>query len=283
MCVWLCLWATAVSTVCWQDSNGEKIYTRYPWTVWLCLYTHVDSRDIRGRLRKHTDHQLPHTEYEVCAWLFLCNLISKCLWATCNYITVQNQTKVKFLVFEVCRNLIPSTVSLYYFYFYIIKDWYLLLFVILNLNSKRLLIITKKSWKSNWVLRNLDWKQLNKHNYGFASRTRESGPVFEFADLQHALAVLTVQDVWRCNVIQGIVLQGWRCWVKLGIKGKWVGWAVSGGRANGANSFCSGLHGYGGTLMETILFCPEKQIMLNYFSNQDWFYVYFYQHIGYTS
>lgn len=42
------------------------------------------------------------------------------------------------------------------------------------------------------------------------TRTRESGPVFELTDLQHALAVFAVQNVWGCDVIQGIVLQGGR-------------------------------------------------------------------------
>lgn len=53
--------------------------------------------------------------------------------------------------------------------------------------------------------------------------------------------------------------------MKLGIEGKWVGRAMSRSRANGANSFCRGLHGYGGTFMETILFCPEKQTDLHLF------------------
>lgn len=57
--------------------------------------------------------------------------------------------------------------------------------------------------------------------------------------------------------------------MKLGIEGKWVGRAVSRSRADGANSFCSRLHGYGGTLMETVLFCPEIETILTYFSNQN--------------
>lgn len=112
------------------------------------------------------------------------------------------------------------------------------------------------------ILRNLHRrkKTLHEHNCGSAPRTRESGPVLELSDLQHALAVLAVQDVRRRNVIQGVVLQGWRRGVKLGVEGQWVGRAVSGSRADGANPLGSGLHGYGGTLVEAVLFCPENQI-----------------------
>lgn len=42
-------------------------------------------------------------------------------------------------------------------------------------------------------------KEFIKHDG--ASRTWESGPVFQLTDLQHALAVLTVQDVGCCDVI----------------------------------------------------------------------------------
>lgn len=42
-------------------------------------------------------------------------------------------------------------------------------------------------------------KELIKHND--ASRTWKSGPVFQLTDLQHALAVLAVQDVGCCDVI----------------------------------------------------------------------------------
>jgi len=87
-------------------------------------------------------------------------------------------------------------------------------------------------------------------------RTRQPGPVFELADLQHALAVLAVQDVRRRDVVQGVVLQGRRGRVELGAEGQRVGGAVSGGGADGANPLGGGLHGRGRTLafVETILF-----------------------------
>lgn len=55
------------------------------------------------------------------------------------------------------------------------------------------------------------------------------------------------------------MLQGWRGWVKLGVEGQRVGRAVSGSRADGANSFCRGLHGYRRTFVETILFTSEEE------------------------
>lgn len=55
------------------------------------------------------------------------------------------------------------------------------------------------------------------------------------------------------------MLQGWRGRVKLGAEGQRVGRAVSGSGADCANSFCGGLHGYGGTFMETILFTSERE------------------------
>ncbi len=47
--------------------------------------------------------------------------------------------------------------------------------------------------------------------------------------------------------------------MKLGVEGQRVGRAVSGSRADGANSFCGGLHGYGWTFVETILFTSEEE------------------------
>lgn len=102
-------------------------------------------------------------------------------------------------------------------------------------------------------------KGINKiKTLGFVSRTRESRSVFELAELQHALAVFAVEDVWCCDVVQGVVLQGWGSWVKLGVEGQRVGGAVSRRGADGANSLCSGLHGYGRTFVETVLLGPEK-------------------------
>lgn len=54
-------------------------------------------------------------------------------------------------------------------------------------------------------------KKLRSHSL----RTRKPGPVLELPDFQHAVAVLTVEDVWRRDVIQGVVLQRRRRWVKL--------------------------------------------------------------------
>lgn len=103
-------------------------------------------------------------------------------------------------------------------------------------------------------------KKLKSHlDNRSASRTRDSGPVFELADLQHALAVLPVEDVWCCNVIQGVVLQGRRSRVKLGVEGQRVGGAVSRSRADCANSFGGGLHGNWRTFVKAILFGPGKQ------------------------
>lgn len=98
---------------------------------------------------------------------------------------------------------------------------------------------------------------LIKHDV--ASHTRESGPVFELTDLQHALAVLAVQDVGCCDVIQGVVLQRWRGRVKLGVEGERVGRAVSGSGADGANSFRCRLEGHWWAFVETILFTSGKR------------------------
>lgn len=46
--------------------------------------------------------------------------------------------------------------------------------------------------------------------------------------------------------------------MKLRVEGQRVGRAVSGSGADGANSFCGGLHGYGRTFMEAVLFTSEE-------------------------
>lgn len=56
--------------------------------------------------------------------------------------------------------------------------------------------------------------------------------------------------------------------MKLGAEGQRVGGAVSWSRADGANPFCSGLHGYGWTFVETILFTPEEETAAGGFRNE---------------
>lgn len=92
-----------------------------------------------------------------------------------------------------------------------------------------------------------------------SSPTRQPGLVLELTDLQRTLAVLSVQDVWSDDVIQSIVLQGWRGRVKLGSKGQRVGRAVSRSRADGANPFCCRLQRYRWAFMETVLFNSEQK------------------------
>lgn len=52
---------------------------------------------------------------------------------------------------------------------------------------------------------------------------RQSGPVFELAALQDALAVLAVENMGSCDVVKSVVLQGWRGRVELGVEGQRVG------------------------------------------------------------
>lgn len=107
----------------------------------------------------------------------------------------------------------------------------------------------------------LSWKSvITKNNCGenFDSRTRESGPVFELSDLQHALTVFTVEDMWCCNVIQRIVLQGRRRRVKLGVERQRVGGAVSRSWADGADSFGCRLQSHRWTFMEAVLFTSAE-------------------------
>lgn len=73
------------------------------------------------------------------------------------------------------------------------------------------------------------------------------------------MAVLTVQDVRCCDVIQGVMLQGWRGRVKLGGQWQWVSRAVSGSWADGANPLCGRLHSYRWAFTETVLFSPEGE------------------------
>lgn len=89
--------------------------------------------------------------------------------------------------------------------------------------------------------------------------TGESGSVFELADLQHALAVLAVQDVRRRDVVQGVVLQRRGGRVELGAEGERVGGAVAGSGADGADPFGGRLHGHGRTFVEAVLFTPERR------------------------
>jgi len=56
------------------------------------------------------------------------------------------------------------------------------------------------------------------------------------------------------------MLQGGGGWVKLGAERQRVSRAVSWSRADGADSFCCGLHGYRWTLMETVLFYSKQRI-----------------------
>lgn len=91
------------------------------------------------------------------------------------------------------------------------------------------------------------------------SLTGESGSVFELTDLQHALAVLAVQDVRRGDVVQSVVLQRRRGRVKLGAEGERVSGAVAGSRADGADPFGGGLQGHGWALVEAVLFTPAEK------------------------
>lgn len=47
--------------------------------------------------------------------------------------------------------------------------------------------------------------------------------------------------------------------MKLGVEGQRVGRAVSGSRADGANSLCGGLEGHRWTFVETVLFGSEEE------------------------
>lgn len=76
---------------------------------------------------------------------------------------------------------------------------------------------------------------------GCVPHTRQSGPVFELAALQDALAVLAVENMGSCDVVKSVVLQGWRGRVELGVEGQRVGRAVAGSRADGADAFSGGL------------------------------------------
>lgn len=71
--------------------------------------------------------------------------------------------------------------------------------------------------------------------------------------------MLAVEDVRRCDVVQGVMLQRWRGRVKLGAQRQRVGRAVSRGGADGADALCCGFKGNGRTLVETILFPSEEQ------------------------
>lgn len=71
--------------------------------------------------------------------------------------------------------------------------------------------------------------------------------------------MLAVQDVWRCDVVQGVMLQRWRGRMKLGAQRQRVGRAVSGSGADGADSFRRGFEGHGRTLMETVFFTSEEE------------------------
>lgn len=71
--------------------------------------------------------------------------------------------------------------------------------------------------------------------------------------------MLAVQDVRCCNVVQGVVLQGWGGRVKLGAEGQRVGGAVSGSGTDGADSLCGGLQRYRWTFVEAIFFSSEEE------------------------
>lgn len=71
--------------------------------------------------------------------------------------------------------------------------------------------------------------------------------------------MLAVQDVRRCDVVQGVVLQGRRGRVELGAEGQRVGGAVSGSGADGADSLCGGLQRYRWTFVEAIFFSSEEE------------------------
>lgn len=71
--------------------------------------------------------------------------------------------------------------------------------------------------------------------------------------------MLAVKDVRRCDVVQGVMLQRWGGRVKLRAQRQRVGGAVSGGGADGADSFRGGFEGHRRTLMETVLFTSEEE------------------------
>lgn len=71
--------------------------------------------------------------------------------------------------------------------------------------------------------------------------------------------MLAVQDVRRCDVVQGVVLQWRRGRVKLGGEGQRVSRAVSWSGADGANPFGGRLHGYGRAFVEAVLFRPAEE------------------------
>lgn len=71
--------------------------------------------------------------------------------------------------------------------------------------------------------------------------------------------MLAVEDVRRCDVVQGVMLQRWRGRVKLSAQRQRVGGAVSRSGADGADALCCGFKGHGRTLVETILFPSEEQ------------------------
>lgn len=56
--------------------------------------------------------------------------------------------------------------------------------------------------------------------------------------------------------------------MKLGAQRQRVGGAVSWSRADGTNPFCSGLHGYRWTFMETILFTPKEEMAVDSFRHE---------------
>lgn len=71
--------------------------------------------------------------------------------------------------------------------------------------------------------------------------------------------MLAVEDVWRGDVVQGVMLQRWRGRVKLGAQRQRVGGAVSRSGADGADALGCGFKGHGGALVEAILFPSEEQ------------------------
>lgn len=94
---------------------------------------------------------------------------------------------------------------------------------------------------------------------------RQSGPVFEIAELQYALAVLAVEEVGCRDVVQGVVLQGRRGRVELGAQGQRVGRAVAGSGADGADALRCGLQGgrrWRRPLVETVFFDSTGAVSL---------------------